>query len=145
MSVTPKIFENATAPNKRVQFFNDLLDKYSKVAIAVNHPILITGYKSSSKFVVDESEFATSHLDGDIKTLSGKSLDNVVLSGKKEVEYYVSSDSEITSVEINGEKTFSNKFEIFIYPDKLCDHFIINFNDDKSIESIPLLLSVQQI
>lgn len=123
MSITPKLFENVVEPNKKVAFFNDLLDKYSKEAIEKGYPIVLEGSKNTSKIIIKNE---------------GTEIN------KKEEEIDIPFDTFISSIEVNGEKFFSNKFNISIYPDKICDHFIINFNDDTSIESIPILLKVSE-
>lgn len=124
MSITPKLFENVVEPNKKIAFFNDLLDKYSKEAYEKGHPITLEGSKNTSKIIVIDEE-------------SDKT--------KKEIEINIPYDTLMNSIEVNGEKFFSDKFNINIYPDKLCDHFIINYNDNTAIESVPLLLKVSEV
>jgi prepilin-type N-terminal cleavage/methylation domain-containing protein len=126
MSITPKLFENVVEPNKKVLFFNDLLNKYSKEAYEKGHPITLEGSKNTSKIIVRDEE-----LDDTKK--------------EKVTEIDIPYDTLMNNIEVNGEKFFSNKFSINIYPDKICDHFIINYNDDTAIESIPLLLKVSEV
>jgi prepilin-type N-terminal cleavage/methylation domain-containing protein len=124
MSMTPKLFENVVEPNKKIAFFNDLLSKYSKMAYEKGHPIILEGSKNSSKILIKDEELE----------------DN-----KKPTEISIPFDTQMNSIEVNGEKFFSSKFYINIYPDKLCDHFIISYNDDTSIESVPILLKVVDV
>jgi prepilin-type N-terminal cleavage/methylation domain-containing protein len=123
MSITPKLFENVVEPNKKVAFFNDLLTKYAEKAIDKGYPITLEGSKTSLKIIVKDEEE----------------------NNDKKEEIDIPFDTTMSSFEVNGEKFFSNEFDINIYPDKICDHFIINFSDDTSIESIPLLLKVSEI
>ena len=124
MSITPKLFENVVEPNKKVAFYNDILSEYSKKAYEKGHPIILEGSKNSSKLIVKNEEIENNN---DI------------------TEIDIPFDTQMDSIEVNGEKFFASKFYINIYPDKLCDHFVINYNDDTSIESVPLLLKVVDV
>jgi prepilin-type N-terminal cleavage/methylation domain-containing protein len=125
MSITPKLFEGVVEPNKKVSFFNDLLEKYAKKSYKEGFPITLEISKNVSKI-----------------TVKG---DNKEKKNDKKEEIEIPFDTLINSIEVNGERTFSNNYSINIYPDKICDYFIINFNDDTSIESIPLLLKVSEV
>ncbi|MDY6820249.1 MAG: type II secretion system protein [Deferribacterota bacterium] len=122
MSFTPVIFDNVIEPNKLVAFFNETLEKYTDEANKKGEPIVLKGSKSQA-------------------TLT-KVTEKKLNSNSNNEEIDIPTPSTITSVEINDELSYKDTFYINIYPNGICDHFIINFSDHASIESIPLIMEV---
>ena len=113
MSVTPRMLENIVEPNRTVKFFNDLLNDMYEEAMKQKQPVFITGFKGSSSFLLP---------DGSYREIPENNIN--------------------VKAEINEIKQLGNRFYIYIYPQGLCDYFIIELSNGKYVESIPLIMRV---
>ena len=111
MSITPWLAKKTQKNNEQVSFFNKILSKSLQIAKNKQCPVEITGFLDSSHILLPNGKRVT--IPGDISILSAK-VDNKQAEG---LEYH-----------------------IYIYPDKICDHFVLLLSNGKKIESIPLLL-----
>jgi len=111
MSITPWLAQKTQKNNEQIIFFNSILSKSFKLAQQKQCPVEITGFLDSSHILLPDGKRLT--IPGDISVLSAQ-VDNKHAEG---LEYH-----------------------IYIYPDRICDHFVLLLSNNKKIESIPLLL-----
>ena len=114
MSITPRMLENIVEPNRTVKFFNDLLGDMYEEAKKQKQPVFITGFKGSSKFLLP---------DGSYREIPENNVN--------------------MKTEINEIRQLDNRFHIYIYPQGVCDYFVIELSNGKHIESIPLIMRVK--
>ncbi|MDR2870220.1 MAG: hypothetical protein LBV04_07210, partial [Deferribacteraceae bacterium] len=112
--VTPRIAERMIAGDEQLLFFSELLAEHLKLAQEEGAPVSITGFKGSANLL---------KYDGT----------RVDIPGLRSIQ----------AAEINDERTTGVEYRITIYPDGLCDHFILE-SDDLIFESSPLLMSVSK-
>ena len=111
MSATPKFAAKAVGEDPTLSFFNNLLKEAHARSLELNQPVNLRGLRNSREF--------TNH-DGKKKTVDG-------------IE-------SMHEVHINEDLVTKQEFYITVYPDKICDYFSIKLNDDRVVESLPLLM-----
>ncbi len=111
MAVTPWLARKTQKSNEQVIFFNKILSKSFQIAREKQCPVKITGFLGSSHILLPSGKRVT--IPGDISVLNAQ-IDNKQSEG---LEYH-----------------------IYIYPDKICDYFVLLLSNGKELESIPLLL-----
>ena len=112
MAVAPKIGERVAKGEKQSSFFADLIAEHLVIARDRGAPVYIQGFKG----------------DNNIITYEGKHLS---IPGVKSVQ----------SVAINNQPTPTIDYYITVYPDGLCDHFVIETDAKEVIESNPILMT----
>ncbi|MDR0453214.1 MAG: prepilin-type N-terminal cleavage/methylation domain-containing protein [Deferribacteraceae bacterium] len=113
MAMTPVLGERIAKGDAQTAFFNDLLKEHLEIAKAEGVPVEILGFKGSDNMI---------KYDGD----------RISIPGIKSVQ----------SARINGENSEGVEYLITVYPDGLCDHFVLETNS-LIIESSPLLMTVR--
>jgi prepilin-type N-terminal cleavage/methylation domain-containing protein len=113
VSLTPVIGERTVRGDPQIAFFRELLEEHLVIAQEYGVPINILGFKGSANIV---------KYDGS----------RVSIPGVRSVQ----------SVWINGENTGGIEYEITVYPDGLCDHFVIETDGRLIFESYPILMTV---
>ncbi|MDR2883558.1 MAG: type II secretion system GspH family protein [Deferribacteraceae bacterium] len=116
VSVTPILGERTAEGDPQVAFFTELLAEHLLIAQEYGIPISVTGFKGSANIM---------KYDGT----------RVAIPDIKSVQ----------SVAVNGEDTGGAEYQITVYPDGLCDHFIIETDSDITFESYPILMTVTKI
>ncbi len=111
MAITPWLAQKAQKENKQVVFFNEILLKSFKIAKKEHCPVKITGF------------LGTSHL--------------LLPNGKRVI---IPNDIAVLSANIDNNNQEGLEYHIYIYPDKICDYFVLMLSNNKEIESIPILL-----
>lgn len=115
VSVTPIIGERTAKGDPQLAFFTDLLEEHLAIAVEEGIPISIMGFKGSANIV---------KYDG-----SRISIPDV---------------KSVQSVRINDENTGGVEYEITVYPDGLCDHFVIETDKGVIFESYPIVMTVSK-
>ena len=115
ISVVPAIGERTVKGDEQEAFFKDLIAEHLTIAIDEGVPISIVGFKGSAN----------------IEKYDGT---RVSIPRVKSVQ----------TVRINGEATPGLEYRITIYPDRICDHFVLETDDKLRIESLPLLMVVKR-
>jgi prepilin-type N-terminal cleavage/methylation domain-containing protein len=113
MSVTPILGERTVEGDPQVAFFTELLAEHLLIAQEYGIPISVTGFKGSANIM---------KYDGT----------RVAIPDVRSVQ----------TVIVNNENTAGTEYQITVYPDGLCDHFIIETNSDLTFESYPILMTV---
>ncbi|WP_022852197.1 type II secretion system protein [Limisalsivibrio acetivorans] len=114
MTVTPIMVEKAVGVPEEVKFFNEILAELEKEAVELGRPVQLRGFQGSANVVMP---------DGERRSIPG--VDTV------------------SNITINDVEPASNEYIIHIYPKHICDHFIIEFGEERSLESLPLLLKTR--
>ena len=115
MAVTPILGERAAKGDPQTAFFNDLLKEHLEIAKTEGVPIEILGFKGSNNMIKHDGN-------------------RVSIPGIKSVQ----------SAYINGENTAGVEYTITVYPDGLCDHFVLDTDSYVRIESFPLLMTINR-
>lgn len=105
--------ERAYKGDELVSFFEELFKEHLDVALEYGVPIEIIGFKGSANIVKHDGT-------------------RIAIPGVKSVQ----------AVKINDENSHSIEYYVKIYPDGICDHFIIETDSGNIIESYPLLMTV---
>lgn len=114
-ALSPIISEKLAEGDEQLSFFNELLQQHYEAALEEGVPKTILGFKGSANVMTHE----------------GKRLS---IPGIKSIQ----------SAVINDEDAAGLEYRLTVYPDGLCDHFIIETDTDELIESIPLMLAVKR-
>lgn len=114
MGATPKIASRTVGEDPTLSFFDKLLKEAYDKSLELSQPVNIRGLRNSKDFTT---------IDGE----------------KRQVEGIQS----MHEVHINKELVTKQEFYITVYPDKICDYFTIKLDDDRVIESIPLLMTTR--
>lgn len=114
MTITPIMIEKTTGLPEEIDFFNELLRKTANESAELGRPIPIRGVRGSNTIYLHDGE-----------TIK---IPNI---------------STINMAEVNEVQQPSNEYTIMVYPNGLCDYFLLTASDRKSIESIPLLLQTR--
>jgi prepilin-type N-terminal cleavage/methylation domain-containing protein len=115
ISFIPKIGDNTVRGDEQVAFFKDLLAEHMALAVQDGVPMVIIGIKGT----------------GNIRKFDGTSVE-------------IPNVKSVQAAYINGEGTPGLEYHIRVYPDGLCDHFVLETTDRLRIESIPLLMTVKK-
>lgn len=113
--VVPAMGERAVQGDEQEAFFKDLLTEHYNIAQKEGVPIKIVGFKGSANM---------------------EKYDGTRISIPKA--------KSVQSARINGEATPGLEYHITIYPDGICDHFMLDLDDKLRIESLPLLMVVKR-
>ena len=113
VSVTPILTERTVRGDEVVAFFEELLEEHRKFAVEDGVPVKIIGFKGGANILKH---------DGHRTSIPGI--------------------RSIQTVEINDERTPGIEYHITVYPDGLCDHFILETDRRQLIESYPILMTV---
>ncbi|MGE4496874.1 MAG: prepilin-type N-terminal cleavage/methylation domain-containing protein [Deferribacterales bacterium] len=111
MTVTPLMVEKAAGEAEETAFFNDLLRKTADEAEELGRALPLRGVKGSASLFLH---------DGETVKIPG-------ISG-------------VLSAEINDEEQSGLDYVIMVYPQGICDRFVLRVSDTEVIESLPLLL-----
>ena len=113
VSLTPIIGERTARGDPQIAFFRELLEEHLVIAQEYGVPIHILGFKGSANIM---------KYDGS----------RVSIPGVRSVQ----------SVWINDQNTPGLEYEITVYPDGICDHFVIETDGGILFESYPILMTV---
>lgn len=111
MAVTPKLANQSVGVDKRLEFFDNLLQEHLQRAIELGRPISFLGFKGSANLI----------------TYDGKHRE-------------IPDTSSVQKAKVNRYETSGEEYAVRVYPDGLCDYFEITTKDGYIIESIPLLM-----
>ncbi len=116
IAVTPWLVRQGENSNRQVEFFNKILMKYASAAKDEAKPICIVGFLGSSHLLLPDGK-RVSIPDG--VTVSTAWVDEKEQSG---LEYH-----------------------IYIYPEQICDYFVLMLSNGQTLASTPLLLKTSLI
>ncbi|MBQ3033489.1 MAG: type II secretion system protein [Deferribacterales bacterium] len=111
MTFTPKLAYQSIGTDKRLEFFDKLINDHLQRAIELGRPISFLGFKGSANIITHDGEHEE-----------------------------IPDTSSIQSVKVNRYETGGEEYAVRVYPDGLCDYFEITSKDGYVIESIPLLM-----
>lgn len=114
--ITPVVGTKIAKGDEVAAFFEDLIKEHLAFAVEEGVSVDITGFKGSNS----------------ILTYDGlrKSIPQV---------------KSVQSALLNGENADGLEYHIRVYPDGLCDHFVLQTDKGWKIESMPLSMKVRRI
>ncbi len=115
MAITPVLGERTVKGDALTAFFNDLLKEHYDLARNEGVPVEILGFKGSGNMVKYDG---TRISIPDVKS--------------------------IQSARVNGQNTPGLEYSITVYPDGLCDYFVLETDDNMRIVSSPLLMVIKK-
>ena len=110
--ITPIVSNRVAEGDEQIHFFTQLLEEHLQWAEEEGAPVTIVGFKGSGNIL---------KYDGTRVTIPGV--------------------RSIQSAHINDELTEGVEYHITVYPDRICDHFLLE-SDRLLFESSPLLMQV---
>jgi len=127
MFVTPKIVENYTKGDAKVDSFKNVIDEAYKLAQTEGKPVFIRGIKGTNRLYIDKQV---------------KRSNRIFMEHE---EYFVKDVRSFRTAKINDRMQPGTEFYIKVYPDGLTDTFEIELDTGKKLYSITTNMEVKLI